>query len=74
MWVIVNNELNVRILQKAGCYSTKLATISFSVRALVHVSSDVFSVVTPCSVVTGYQRFSGPFPLYRQGGVVGMDL
>jgi hypothetical protein len=30
---------------------------------------EVFSVVTPCSVVVGYQRFRGPYCLHLQGGV-----
>jgi hypothetical protein len=39
----------------------------------------VLRVVTPCSVVVGYQRFGGPYCLYLQGevadvGEIGIDI
>jgi len=33
---------------------------------------EVFSVVTPCSVAVGYQRFRNPRCLHLQGEVVGI--
>jgi hypothetical protein len=41
----------------------------FKVFTTVKILVEVFWVVTPCSVVVGYQRFGGPFCLHLQGEV-----
>jgi hypothetical protein len=35
---------------------------------------EVFRVVTPCSVVVGYQRFRSPFCLHLEGELAGMGV
>jgi hypothetical protein len=36
---------------------------------MVKIQAEVFWVVTPCSVVVGYQRFGGPYCLYLRSDV-----
>jgi hypothetical protein len=42
--------------------------VRFQVLMALTIQVEVFWVVTPCSVVVGYQRFGGPFYLHLQGG------
>jgi len=44
---------------------------SFEAFAAVMFHVEVFWIVTPCSIVVGYQRFRGPCCLHPQGS---MDL
>jgi hypothetical protein len=45
---------------------------SFEAFAVVMFQVEVFSVVTPGSVVVGFQRFGGSYCLHLQGEMVGM--
>jgi hypothetical protein len=45
---------------------------SFEAFTAVKIQVEVFRVVTPCSVVVGYQRFGGPYCLHLQGIILKM--
>jgi hypothetical protein len=47
-----------------------LLDLYFQLKNQFQIQVDFFWVVTPCSVVVGYQRFGGPCCLHLQGEVI----
>jgi hypothetical protein len=47
--------------------SIRLVAMRFQAFTTVKIQIEILWVVTPCSVVVGYQRFRGPCCLHLQG-------